>query len=150
MSYVSLLYHIVLRTKRSVPAISESHERELYLYILMFVRSRDCVLHRIGGMPDHIHLLVSARPTICLSDFMRDLKTATSKFLKANRNTMFPLFDGWESEYYASTVSKENKDSVKQYIMNQKEHHKVTSFRDEFLRLCKENGIEVDERYLPE
>ena len=149
MSYVSLIYHIVLRTKRSLPAISESHERELYMYIYTFIRSHGCVLHRIGGMPDHIHLLMELRPTIALSDFMRDLKTATSKFMKAHRDTLFPQFDGWESEYYASTVSKDGVDSVKQYIIGQKEHHRVSSFRDELLRLCRERGIEVDERYLP-
>ena len=148
MSYVNLLYHIVLRTKRSIPAINEAHERDLYQYIHTFIRSHSCMLHRIGGMPDHVHLLMELHPAIALSDFMRDLKTATSKFMKAHRDMEFPLFDGWESEYYASTVSKDSKDSVKQYIMEQKEHHKVTSFRDEFLRLCKESGIAVDERYL--
>lgn len=149
MSYVNLIYHIVLRTKRSVPAINESHERELYLYMLTFLRSRGCVLHRIGGMPDHVHLLMEVHPSVALSDFMRDMKTATSKFMKANRDTKFPMFDGWEPEYYASTVSKSDVASIKQYIINQKEHHKVLSFRDEFLRLCRNHGIEVDERYLP-
>ncbi len=149
MSHVSLIYHIVLRTKRSVPAIHEPHERELYLYIYTFIRSHGCVLHRVGGMPDHIHLLVEIHPTIALSDFMRNLKTATSKFMKAHRDTLFPQFDGWEAEYYASTVSKDNVEAVKRYIMGQKEHHKVSSFRDELLRLCRDNGIEVDERYLP-
>ena len=147
MSYTNLLYHIVIRTKRSEPTIPIDHERDLYMYFFTFIKAYDCRIYRIGGMPDHIHLLVSMRSTLCLADFMRDMKTATSKFMKSHKED-FPMFDRWESEYFACTVSPGQKDAVIEYIKNQKEHHKGVNSRDEILRLCRENGIEVEERYI--
>lgn len=84
---------------------------------------------------------------MALADFVRDMKTATSKFLKSERDK-FPMFEGWGSEYYASTLSQNQQEAVRQYIMNQKEHHKHESFRNEIIRLCSESGIVVDERFL--
>ncbi len=78
---------------------------------------------------------------------MRGMKTATSKFLKQHRGK-FPVFDGWESEYFACTVSPGQKESVRLYIQNQKEHHKGVDGREEILKLCREMGIDVDERYI--
>ena len=147
MSYTCLLYHIVIRTKRSEPTINAEHERELYAYIYEFIKSHDSKLHRLNGMPDHLHILIGLHPTIALSDFLRDLKTATSKMLKANRQK-FPMFDGWGAEYFACTVSLNQKDNVKEYIMNQKEHHQHINTRDEIIRLCEENGIPYDKRYI--
>lgn len=147
MSYTSIRYHIVIRTKDSQPTIEPAHERDLYAYIYTFIKAKSCVLYRLNGMPDHIHILMSLHPSIALSDFMRDLKTITSKFMKSHRDK-FPMFDGWGREYYASTLSKEQQENVKQYIMNQKEHHKRESTREEIIRLCIENGIPYDERYL--
>lgn len=147
MSYTCLLYHIVISTKRSEPTISVEHERELYTYIYEFIKSHDCKLHRLNGMPDHLHILVGIRPSIALSDFLRDLKTATSKMMKDNKQK-FPMFDGWGAEYFASTVSLSQKERVREYIINQKEHHKRINTREEIIRLCEENGISYDERYI--
>ena len=105
MSYTYLLYHIVVRTKRSEPTIRTAHERELYMYIYQFIKAHNSALYRVNGMPDHIHILVSLHPSIAIADFMRDLKTATSKMMKSAKDK-YPMFDGWEPEYYASTVSK--------------------------------------------
>lgn len=147
MSYTNLIYHIVIRTKNSQPTIDVSHERDLYAYIYGFAKAKSCILYRINGMPDHVHILISISPVIAISDFMRDLKTMTSKFLKQARDR-FPLFQGWEREYYASSVSLTDKEKVRQYIINQKEHHKRVNFHEELVRLCRESGINIDERYL--
>ena len=71
MSYTRLLYHIVFRTKHSVPAIEIAHEGELYSYIWGFIKNKDSILYRIGGMPDHIHLLIELSVKLALADFMR-------------------------------------------------------------------------------
>ena len=147
MSYTSLLYHIVFRTKHSRPTINEEYERELYAYIYSFIKSHNCQLYRLNGMPDHLHILVSIHPSISVSDFVRDLKTATSKMLKSNKNK-FPQFDGWGTEYFAITVSVSQKDSVREYIVNQKNHHKHLSTHDELIKICEELGVPYDERYL--
>ena len=147
MSYTSCLYHIVIRTKRSEPTITAAYEREVYAYIFTLIKSYDCIVYRINGMPDQIHILINLHPTRALSDLMRELKVSTSKMMKADRNK-FPMFDGWEGEYYATTIGKERLEEVRQYIIGQKEHHKKINTHDELLALCKEHGIEVNEKYL--
>lgn len=147
MSYTNLIYHIVIRTKRSERTLPPDHERDLYMYIFTFARAYNCRVYRIGGMADHVHLLISMSSAIALSDFMRNMKTATSKFMKQHRND-FPMFEGWESEYFACTVSPDLKETTRLYIQNQKEHHKGISCREEILKLCRLSGIDVDERYI--
>ena len=145
MSYTNLVYHIVFRTHRSLPAIDEQHERELYAYIHGYIMKHKAKLYRIGGMPDHIHMLVSIPPDIAVSEFVRGLKYATSAWLK--QNPLFPLFSGWGEGYAAFTYSKEQIPVVKQYIINQKEHHRKTTFAEEYRLFILENGGEINEKY---
>ena len=145
MSYTKLLYHIVLRTHRSTWAINETHERELYGYILGICNKMDVKLFRIGGMPDHVHLLVSIPSSLSLARFVQEVKTSSSKWLKANPS--FPLFDGWTKEYGGFSYAHKDKDIISNYIKQQKEHHKQKSFAEEYRAFLIENGIEIDERY---
>ncbi len=141
MSHIVLYYHIVWRTKRSERVITEAHERDLYAYILGFCERKKCKLIRIGGMSDHIHMLISIRPDVALSDFMQVLKTETSKWLKT-QGEKFPLFNGWGNGYAAFTYCERDKEMVRRYIMNQKEHHRKLSFQEEYETLLSEWGID--------
>ena len=145
MSYTNLVYHIVFRTYRSVPSIDESHERELYAYMHGYITRHKGVLYRLNGMPDHVHLLVSLPPDLAVSEFVRGLKYATTTWLK--QNPSFPVFSGWGEGYAAFTYSKDQIPIVKQYIINQKEHHKQTSFAEEYRRFILENGGNIDDKY---
>ena len=147
MAYTKLIYHIILRTAQGTSPIAEAYERDLYAYVLGFCNQHQCKLYRINGMADHIHLLVSLHPTIAVASFVHDLKIATSNMMKAS-SEHFPLFRGWEKGYCALTYSEADKEQVRRYIINQKEHHKKVSPRDELKSLLKEFGVEVDERYL--
>ena len=147
MAYTKLIYHIVFRPKDNAPVIDEAHERDLYMYILGFCRNHQCVLYRIGGMPDHIHLCVGLHPTIAVAGFVHDIKIATSNFMRSRRD-LFPMFNGWESSYGAFTYSEADKDRVVEYIKTQKEHHRRVSTREEMRDILKEFGIEYDERYI--
>lgn len=146
MSYLQLLYHIVFRPKNSAPAIPIEHEEKLYRYIWGYIKERNGVLYRIGGMPDHIHIFVSLPATLTVADFVRDMKVASSKFLKEHHE-QFPRFMGWGKSYCALTHSYQEKDKIINYIRNQKEHHKRMNFHDELLSLVREYGVEFDERY---
>ena len=126
MSYTRLLYHLIFRPRYSRPAITEAHEKLLYHYIWGIVKAKGGVLYRIGGMPDHLHLLVQLPPTLSLSDFMHDLKLSTHYFLREHREE-FPLFEGWGKSYGALTCSARDKERVTAYIQNQKEHHRTTT-----------------------
>ena len=145
MSYTQLLYHIVFRTKGNKKTINEQNEKELYAYIFGYIKNKKSILYRINGTENHIHLLIDLHPTLSLSGFMRDLKEASSKWLKQNSN--FPRFEFWAEGYGAFTYSIKEKDTIINYIKNQKEHHKTVSFKEEFRAFLEENGVEIDERY---
>ena len=145
MSYTRFLYHIVFRTKHSKNTIPELHEKELYAYIMGIINNKKCKLYRIGGMPDHIHLLVDIHPTIAVSDFMKELKEYSSKWLSTNPN--FPDFEGWAVSFAGFTYSLKEKQTIIDYIKNQKEHHKKISFEEEYRQFLIENGIDIDEHY---
>ena len=145
MSYTNLIYHIVFRTYRSVLSIEEAHERELYSYIFGYAKHHRAKLYRVGGMPDHIHLLVSIPADTAVSEFVRGLKFAAGNWLR--QSGLFPRFDGWGEGYAAFTYSKEQIAVVKQYIVNQKEHHRHTSFAEEYRQVIIDGGAEIDERY---
>jgi REP element-mobilizing transposase RayT len=148
MSYFRLLYHIVFRTKYRHPTILISYEKELYNYIWGFTKNKDSKLYRIGGMPDHLHLLLDLSAKLALADFMRDLKTSSAKWLKTN--THFPAFQGWGNGYAAFTYNIKEKDTIVNYIMNQKEHHARVKFEDEIHDLFQANGCGDMEKYFLE
>jgi putative transposase len=146
-SYRQILYHLVFRTKNSRKTLIQEHANELYAYLMGIIRNKNCHLYRINGMEDHIHILCDLHPTIALADYMRDIKTSSSIWLKQSEE--MPDFDGWADGYGAFTCSWKDKEIIINYIKNQQEHHKKESFEDEFKRLLKENGIEADERFFP-
>jgi len=145
-SYRQIFYHHVLGTKGRRPTIPESHCEELYKYIWGIVKNKGCILYRINGISDHIHLLTDLPPAICLADLIKDTKIASSKWMKANKD--FPNWKGWADGYGSFTLSLREKDRVIDYIKRQKEHHQKESFLDEYKRMLTENGIEFKEEYL--
>jgi putative transposase len=146
-SYRQILYHLVFRTKDSRKSLIPAHSRELYAYMMGIVRNKNCFLYRINGMEDHMHILCDLHPTIALADYMRDIKTASSIWLK--QWGKFPEFNGWADGYAALTYGWKDKEIIVNYIKNQQHHHKKESFEDELKRLLQEQGIEVNEKYFP-
>ncbi len=145
MSYTSLISHIIIRTKHSRNVLPNEHSEELYKYIWGFIRNKQCFLYRINGMPNHIHLLVALRPSIPISNFVRELKTSANAWLK--RNPHFPHFEAWSSQYAAISYNIKDKDIVLRYIANQREHHKTVDFETEYRAILEENGITPDMRF---
>lgn len=145
MSYTQLLYHIIFRTKGNKKTINQEHEKELFAYIFGYIKNKKSILYRINGTENHIHMLIDLHPIHSLSGFMRDLKEASSKWLKQNPN--FPTFEFWAEGYGAFTYSIKEKETIINYIKNQKEHHKTVSFEEEYRAFLEDNGIAIDERY---
>ncbi len=145
MSYTRLLYHVVFRTKCGKNTIPETHEKELYAYIMGIIENKKSKLYRIGGTGNHIHLLFDMHPTFALSDFMKELKEYSSKWLAKNSN--FPDFEGWAVSFAGFTYNLTDKQTIINYIKNQKEHHKTVNFEEEYRKFLIDNGIEIDERY---
>ncbi len=146
-SFRQILYHIVFRTKDSAKSLPIEQCDELYKYIWGVIKNKNCILYRINGMEEHIHIFTDLHPGISLADFIRDIKTASSQWLKANPG--FSDFKGWADGYAALTYAWRDKDIIIEYIKNQREHHKTFSFTDEFRKLLKEHGVDIDDRYFP-
>lgn len=96
-------------------------------------------------MEEHIHILTDLHPSIALADFVRDIKTASSVWLKDSGH--YPNFVGWADGYAALTYSNWDKEKLINYVKNQEGHHKTETFEAEFRRLLDEHHIEIDERY---
>lgn len=142
MSHTSLTYHIIFGTYRRQNVIIESHEKELYKYIFDFARERGIFIWRIGGMPDHIHILCDIPAKIAVADFIKRVKSESSKFM--NVNPHFPDWIKWAEKYGAFTVDASLRETRRQYIMKQKEHHRNLSFVDEYRLFLREAGFSED------
>ena len=145
-SFRQVYYQIVFSTKNREHTIEEEHEQELYQYIWGIITKHHCKLYRINSMPDHIHIFSDLHPSICLSDYVKNIKVASNLWMKESGK--FKLFQGWQEGYGAFTYSSRDKDMIINYIKKQKEHHRQETFYNEYKRLLKENEIDFDEKYL--
>ena len=121
--------------------ISSELKPRFYEYIGRTIRGLGGIALEINGMENHIHLLVKLNPTILFSDFLRDLKSNTSRWAKVNCVQKF----GWQRRYGAFTVSESQLQIVRNYIKNQERHHKKFDVKTEFEILLQNNGIGIDE-----
>ena len=133
MGYFRLYYNIVFRTRNRINSIDERYEKDLYTYIFSICKNKDVTLVRINGTPCHVHILIRTHSSFNLSDFVRDMKRASSIMMKSNPH--FPLFDGWGERYACDTVSLHEIETIRNYIIRQKEHHKRISFEDELKQI---------------
>jgi putative transposase len=85
-SYRQLLYHLVFRTKESLPTIKQENADQLYAYISGIIKNKNSHLYRINGVENHLHILTDLHPSIALADFMRDVKVSTSLWIKERKS----------------------------------------------------------------
>jgi putative transposase len=145
-SYRQILYHIVFCTYYRRATLPQTHHEGLYKYIWGIIKNRKCVLYRINGTENHIHILSDLHPTVCLADYIKEIKTASNSWIK--KSGKFPDFEHWAEGSCALTYSLRDKEMLINYIKNQKEHHNKVSFEDEYRKLLEENGIQWDEKYI--
>ena len=141
-TYRQIFYHIVFGTKHREKTINEENESELYKYIWGILKNKKCKLYRINGMQDHIHIFCDVHPNITLSNLVKDIKVASNLWMK--ESGLFPEFSGWQEGYGAFTYSLKDKETIINYIKNQKHHHRTETFDDEFKKLLAEHGIEPE------
>ncbi len=145
-TYTQILYHITFSTKERRPEIVESSREQLFKYVWGIHKNLNCHLYRVNAVEDHIHILTHLRPSLALADYIRELKTGTTKWIRDQN--VFSNWYGWQDGYGAFTLSFKERDSVIEYIKAQQEHHRSETFLDEFKRLLTDAGIEFDSKYL--
>ncbi|PKQ67601.1 transposase [Labilibaculum manganireducens] len=145
-TYTQILYQIVFSTKNRDRTLVEKDRERLFHFIWGILENKNCYLCRIGGVEDHLHIITHLHPTVALAELVKDIKLATSDFIK--KNEVLPDFSGWQEGYGAFTYDISAKRNLIAYVKNQKEHHCKLSFREEYIQLLNEHGIEFDEKYL--
>lgn len=145
-TYTQILYHFVFSTKYRQPSLVQSEKKRLFAYIHQVLTNKKCHLYRINGMEDHLHILTHVHPMIAPSALIKDIKLASSDFIKSER--VFPSFKGWQDGYAAFTETIKAKERLIQYVKNQEEHHKKVTFLEEYKSLLEEYEIEFDPKYL--
>jgi putative transposase len=145
-TFHKLTYHVVFSTKYRRRTIQSELQERLYEYVGGIIRSKKGHLIEIGGVEDHLHLLVNLSPTISVSDAIRDIKANASKWVN-DLPTYRSRFE-WQKGYGAFTVSYSQIDRLRRYIQNQRDHHRTTTFAEEYIELLKRHGIEFDPKFL--
>lgn len=144
-THLSLHYHLIFSTKDRVTCIHKDWRDRLHSYMGGILKDLKAIPETIGGVEDHVHLLVGLRATHCLADVLREVKSASSKWVHEEMKK--PLFS-WQDGYGAFTVSASQIEAVKKYIANQEEHHCKKTFQEEYLDFLKQSGVEYEEKYL--
>ena len=146
-SLVQIYVHLVFSTKDRRLILKDKRLRErLHAYLGGACRALDCPSVRIGGVEDHVHLLLRLGKTTDIAALVRELKRDSSKWIKVEAPHLNDFH--WQSGYGAFSVSPSHVEALTTCIANQEDHHRQESFQDEFRRLCRKYGVEIDERYV--
>lgn len=144
-TYGSLLCHTVFSTRNRLPQISSEWRTRLHALLGRVTLDHDARPIEIGGIADHVHILLALRPTHCLGDLMRAIKRDSSRWV---HDTLGIHSFAWQDGYGYFGVSPSGMEDVRRYIRDQEEHHRKRTFQEEFVALLKACGIEYDEKYL--
>ena len=145
-TYSQIYIQIVFAVKGRECFIKESFREELQKYMAGIIANKKQKLYSIYCMPDHTHILVSMKPDMPISDLARDIKANSSSFIKEKKfvNSLF----SWQEGFGAFSYSKSQAKDVVDYILNQPEQHSKIKFKEEYLNLLNDFGIEYNEKYL--
>jgi len=145
-TYTQLYIQIVLTVKGRQNILPEKHKEEIHKYITGVIQNRNHKLTGINSVPDHIHIFIGYKPSQSLPELVRDIKANSSKFINEN-HWIAGKFE-WQSGYGAFSYLHSHIERVIKYIANQEEHHKKSSFREEYLKLLHKFDIQYDDKYL--
>ena len=145
-TYSQIYIHVVFSPKGRQSLIEAKHREELHKYISGVVTNKGQKLLAIFCMPDHIHILLNLQPNVNTSDIVRDIKANSSRFI--NEQGWIKGKFNWQEGFGAFSAYGRQLDTVIKYILNQEEHHRKKTFREEYFELLKEFEIEFDEKYL--
>ena len=144
-TYSQLYIQIIFAVQGRKSLISESIREELQKYISGIVSNHKQKLLAIYCMPDHTHIFLSMKPNMAISDLVRTIKSNSSSFLK-NRNLLNDF--SWQEGFGAFSYAKSQAKNVIDYVLNQAEHHKKRTFKEEYLEFLNKFGIDYNEKYL--
>ena len=140
--YAQIIFSVQFRKK----LISDKHREQIHKYISGIIANRNQKLLSINSVTDHIHIFVGLKPTCCMSNLVKDIKTGSSNYI--NKNNLANEHFNWQEGFGAFSYSKSQISAVANYIENQENHHKIVSFEDEFIEFLEKFEIEYDPKYV--
>ena len=139
-AYTSMFYHLVWSTKNRQPIINSDFKQSLYKHLGRIAGLKGWHLLAVGGIENHIHILIQKNSRYTISDVVRYLKSNSSKFISSNFDVNF----AWQRGYGVFTVDISSLPRIKKYILNQEEHHKNMVFEKEYALLLNRYQINYD------
>jgi len=145
-TYTSLLVHAVFSTKNREPLIAAELQNRLFPYMGGIARENQFRSLCIGGIEDHVHVLLSLTPGISIAKAVQLIKGGSSKWI----HETFPHLQNfsWQEGYGAFSIGISQVDDTRKYIETQETHHRQTSFREEYLEFLRKNNVAFDEKYI--
>jgi putative transposase len=145
-TYTQLYIHLVFSPKNREALIGKSWKNELEMYITGIVQNNNHKLLAVGAMHDHIHIFIGYNVNQRIPDLVENIKTSTNEWIKEKKFSTFKF--EWQKGYGAFSHSRSQLDTVVKYILNQEEHHKKKSFKEEYLEMLRKNDIDFKEEYV--
>jgi len=145
-SLSNILLHLIFSTKDRHPWLEPGIRKKAHAFLAGAVRQCECEAYRVGGVADHVHLAVRLSRTLSVADLVKEIKTASSKWLKTQDPTLTDF--SWQQGYGVFSVGMSQKETLLHYIDNQEEHHQTRTFQEEYRTFLSKYGIEYDERYV--
>jgi REP element-mobilizing transposase RayT len=146
-TYTDLTFQVVFGGKYRQKFISLEYQDKLFKYLGGTLRNLDCFPIIQGGHLDHVHLIFSPSRKFSLSKIVQEVKKSSNKFLK-NHKLEFPNFTSWQVGYGGFSYSRNERERLINYVLNQHNHHRIVSFEEEYIAFLEEFGIEYDPKYL--
>ena len=145
-TYSQIYIHTVFAVKGRENLLHKPWREDVFKYMAGIIREKNQKPIIIKGVEDHVHLFIGMRPTICISDLVRDIKNNTTKYINDRKLVMGKF--SWQEGYGAFSYSHSHLDNVYHYILNQEMHNHKKTFREEYLELLQKFEVEHDEKYL--
>lgn len=144
--YSQIYLHVTFSVKNHQPLLSKNWRVELFKYISGITSNKKHILLQVNGVEDHIHLLLCIKPTVVLSDVIRDIKANSSRFIN-EKGWVKGKFE-WQEGFGVFSVGHTQVSTVVNYIRNQEEHHRKKTFKEEYFDFLKEKEVEFKEEYV--
>ena len=143
-SQIYLQFVFAVKSRQSLTP--KQHKEELHKYISALVQARKAKMLAIHCMPDHIHLFVGFKPSVLISDFVKEIKVKSNEFIYEKKWTNGNF--NWQEGYGVFSYGHSQIDRVCKYVLNQEQHHKKKTFKQEYLQFLEKFAIPFEEKYL--
>ena len=145
-TYTQIYIHIVFAVQGRQNIIPKEHKEEMHKYMTGIIQNKGQKLIAINSMPDHVHIFIGMKPTMVLSDLVRDVKNNSSNFI--NEKKWIRGKFNWQKGFGAFSYAHSQIDTVAKYVLNQEKNHEKKTFKEEYVEMLKNFNVEYDEKYL--